>query len=69
MYKHIALEVELFDQITALARATNRTNGMMVKELFDHYVRTIPLAGKIEDGKVILRDDYAPGGYRADKGD
>ena len=54
MYKAIAIEESLFEKITALARATNRTNGMMVKELFDHYVRTIPLVGKIEDGKVVF---------------
>ena len=68
MYKAIAIEESLFDKITALARATNRTNGGMVKEMFSQYVLNIPLVGKIEDGKIILRDDYAPDGYRTDKG-
>ena len=66
MYKAIAIEESLFEKITALARATNRTNGGMVKELFSQYVLNIPLVGKIEDGKIILRDDYAPDEYMGD---
>lgn len=56
MYKAIAIEESLFDKITALARATNRTNGGMIKELLDQYIKNIPVVGKIEDGKVVLND-------------
>ena len=66
MHKNIGIEESLYDKIVALARATNRTNGGMVKELFSQYILNIPLAGKIEDGKVILRDDYAPDGYKGE---
>jgi predicted DNA-binding protein len=56
-YKMIAVETKLHDSISKLAKETHRTNGGMVREMFEWYIRSIPVTGKVEDGRVVWGSD------------
>ena len=56
-YGSIRIEKKLFDAISKLADETNRTNVGMVKEMFEAYIRSSPVAGRVEGDKVIWGND------------
>ena len=56
-YGMIRMDKQLFDAVSKLAKETHRTNGGMVREMFEAYVRSIPVTGKVEDGRVVWGSD------------
>jgi hypothetical protein len=58
-HKNIAVPPELHQMISDLADATNRSIMGMVKEMYESYIRSIPVVGRISDGKVLIDDHGA----------
>ena len=56
-YQMIAVEKKLHEAISKLAKDTHRTNGGMVREMFEAYIRSIPVAGKIDGDRVVWGTD------------
>ena len=56
-YKMVAVEKKLFEAVSKLAAETHRTKSGMVREMFEWYIRSIPVAGRVEGDKVIWGND------------
>lgn len=50
----IALEPKLYEAISKLANETNRTRGGMIREMFEAYIRAIPVIGRVSDDRVTF---------------
>jgi len=56
-YEAIRIKEDLFKSISKLAEETHRTKAGMVREMFEWYIRSIPVTGKVEDGRVVWGSD------------
>ena len=58
-YKAIMLKRNDFDKVQKLALATGRTKAGMISIMLEAYIKSIPVVGKIVDGRVILEGEFA----------
>ena len=56
-YEAIRIKEDLFKSISKLAEETHRTKAGMVREMCEWYIRSIPVTGKVEDGRVVWGSD------------